>query len=88
MYPPRKQRAINVGKQLYILPNVRPQALRGWLWPGILQSPCVAHPAYTYTPAWHSTVGQPRCYIALEADATHPPVLLLLVTDYRLILLE
>ena len=31
-------------------------------------------------------MGQPRCYIALDPDATHAPVLLLLI-DYRLILL-
>ena len=30
------------------------------------------------TPAWRSTVGQPRCYKALEPDAIHAPVLLLL----------
>ena len=29
--------------------NISPQALRGWLWPGILQSPCAAHPAHTHT---------------------------------------
>ena len=44
---------------------------------GMLQSPCAAHPAHTHTPAWRSTVGQPRCYIALEPDAIYAPVLFL-----------
>ena len=35
---------------------------------------CCAQPAHTHTPPWHSTVGQPRCYIALEPDATYAPV--------------
>ena len=54
--------------------SVRLQALRGWLWPVMLQSPCATHPEHTHTPAWHSTVGPPRCYIALEPDAIHAPV--------------
>ena len=56
---------------------LRLQALRVWLWLGILQSPCAVHSAYTHTPAWHSTVGQPRCYTTLELDATYAPVLFL-----------
>ena len=29
---------------------------------------------HIHTHLHSSTVGQPRCYIALEPDATHPPV--------------
>ena len=57
--------------------SVQLQALQGWLWPGMLQSPCAAHPAQTHTPAWRITVGQSRCYIALEPDAIHAPGLFL-----------
>ena len=41
----------------------------------------------THTRMYGSTVGQPRCYIALEPDATHAPVLLLVI-EYGLILLD
>ena len=51
--------------------SVRPHAIWGWLWPGMPQSPCAAHPACIHTPAWYSTVGQPRCYIALKTRC-HP----------------
>ena len=56
---------------------VRPEALQGWLWPGMVQSPCAVHPAHTHTPAWQSTVGQPTCYIALDPDDNHVLVLFL-----------
>ena len=43
-------------------------------------APCTH--THTHIPAWRSTVGQPRCYIALEPDAIYGPVLLLLFYYY------
>ena len=53
--------------------SVRPHALLGWFWPGMLQSPCSVHPACIHTPALCSTVGSLGATYHLEPDDTHAP---------------